>query len=120
MLAILLGPSGMGIAGMYESATGLIGILAGFGIGSAGVRQIAEAVGTGDEGRVARTVRTLRLTSLLSGLLGMFVILLFCRRIGYTTFGNDSYTIGIALMSLTLLFGGISAGQGPSCRECAG
>ncbi|MGA2936320.1 MAG: O-antigen translocase [Syntrophobacteraceae bacterium] len=111
VLAILLGPSGMGIAGLYQSATGLIGTLAGFGIGSAGVRQIAEAAGTGDEDRIAGTVRTLRLTSLLSGLVGMIVILLFCRRIGYTTFGNDSYTFGIALMSLTVLFGGISAGQ---------
>ncbi len=111
VLAILLGPSGIGIAGLYQSATGLIGTLAGFGIGSAGVRQIAEAAGTGDEDRIARTVRTLRLTSLLSGLVGMIVILVFCRQIGYTTFGNYSYTFGIALMSLTLLFGGISAGQ---------
>lgn len=111
VLAILLGPSGMGIAGMYQSATGLIGMLASFGIGSAGVLQIAEAVGTGTEDRIARTVRTLRLTSLLSGLLGMFVTLLLCRQISYATFGNDSYTFGIVLMSLTLLFGSVSAGQ---------
>ncbi len=111
VLAILLGPSGMGITGMYQSATGLIGMLAGFGIGSAGVRQIAEAAGTCEEDRIARTVRTLRVTSLLSGLLGMSLILLFCRQIGYTTFGNYSYTLGVALMSVTLLFGGISAGQ---------
>jgi PST family polysaccharide transporter len=111
VLAILLGPSGMGIAGLYQSSTGLVGTLAGLGIGSAGVRQIAEAVGTGDEDRIARTVRTLRLTSALSGLLGMLVIVLFCGQIGYATFGNASHTFGVALMSLTLLFGGISAGQ---------
>ena len=111
VLAILLGPSGMGIAGLYQSATGLIGTLAGFGIGSAGVRQIAEAHGTGDENRVARTVRTLRLTSIVLGLLGTLVTLVFCRQIGYATFGNYSYTFGIALMSLTLLFGEVSAGQ---------
>jgi PST family polysaccharide transporter len=111
VLAILLGPSGMGISGMYQAATGLVGTLAGFGIGTAGVRQIAEAAGTGDENRIARTAGTLRRTSLLSGLLGMLVVLLFCGQIGHATFGDDSYTYGIALMSLTLLFGGISAGQ---------
>lgn len=111
VLAVLLGPAGMGIAGMYQSATGLIGTVADLGLRNAGVRQIAEAVGAGDERRITSTARMLRLTSLVLGLLGMLVTLLFCREIGYATFGNYSYTIGIALMSMTLLFDKISAGQ---------
>ena len=47
VLAMLLGPSGVGVVSMYQSAVGLVGTLTGFGIGSAGVRQIAEAVGIG-------------------------------------------------------------------------
>lgn len=111
VLALLLGPSGIGIVGMYQSTAGVIGTLAGFGIGQAGVRQIAEAVGTSDQLKIARTVSTLRFTSLLSGLLGFAAILLLCRQIGFSTFGSYSYTSGIALMSLVLLFDAISAGQ---------
>ena len=111
VLALLLGTSGIGLAGMYLSAIGLIGTLTGFGIGSAGVRQIAEAAGTGNQVRVARTVATLRRTSRVSGLLGMLLVLVFARPLSRMTFGTVDYAGGIALVSLTLLFGGIAAGQ---------
>lgn len=110
-LAVLLGPAGMGLAGMYQSATGLVGTLTGFGIGQAGVRQIAEAAGTGDEERIARTIHSLRRTTLFSGILGSLIVLVFYRPITRATFGNLDYAAGVALVSLTLLFGGISAGQ---------
>lgn len=112
VLAVLLGPSGVGLAGMFSTSSGLIGTLTGFGIGNAGVRQIAEAAGTGDQGRISRTVRVLRKTSIVSGVLGMMLMLIFSKAIGFATFGSDAYNTGLALMSLTLLFGSISAGQG--------
>jgi antigen flippase len=110
-LAVLLGPAGVGIAGMYQSTTGLIGTIAGFGTGRAGVRQIAEAHGTGDEVKLALTSKTLRWVSLASGLLGMLVVLVFCKPLSWMTFGNDEYVWGVATVSLVLLFNGISAGQ---------
>lgn len=110
-LAMLLGPSGVGIAGMYTSTMSLVGTFFGFGIRSAGVRQIAEAVGTGDETRVARTVMVLRRASLWSGVLGMVLAMALHRTLSRTTFGDAEYAGGMALVSLTLLLGGISDGQ---------
>ena len=110
-LALFLGPAGIGLAGMYQAATGMIGTLAGLGLGSAGVRQIAEAAGSSDEHRMARTVAVLRRASWVSGLLGMGLVLIFSKPLARATFGNDSYAGGVALVSLTLLFGSISAGQ---------
>jgi antigen flippase len=110
-LAILLGPAGVGIAGLYQSTTGLIGTIAGFGIGRAGVRQIAEAVGSGDEDKIALTSITLRRASLISGLFGMLVVLLFCKPLAWATFGSNEYAWGIAIVSPVLLFDGISSGQ---------
>ncbi|MCX6966247.1 MAG: O-antigen translocase [Verrucomicrobia bacterium] len=111
ILALFLGPVGIGLAGMYQTATAMVGTLTGLGIGPAGVRQIAEAAASGDELRVARTVALLRRTAWISGLLGMAVVLIFAKPLTIATFGNDHYTGGVALVSLTLLFGGISAGQ---------
>lgn len=111
VLAVLLGPAGMGLAGLYMSATALIGSIAGLGINASGVRQIAEASGTSDEERIARTVVTLHRVSLFSGLLGMVLVLALAPLLSRTTFGDDKHVLGISLMSLTLLFGGISAGQ---------
>ncbi len=110
-LALLLGPAGIGLAGLYMSATGLIGALAGLGLNASGVRQIAEAAGTNDETRIARTIVTLRWAALISGLLGLVLVLALSPLLSFATFGDDQHVWGIALMSLTLLFGGISAGQ---------
>jgi PST family polysaccharide transporter len=111
VLAVLLGPAGMGLAGLYMTATGLIGSVAGLGLNTSGVRQISEAAATNDETRIARTITTLRRVSLISGLLGMALVLALAPLLSRTTFGDDQHVYGIALMSLTLLFGGISTGQ---------
>jgi PST family polysaccharide transporter len=112
VLAMLLGPAGMGLAGLYTAATGLIGSVTGLGLNASGVRQIGEAAGTNDEIRIARTAVTLRRISLFSGVLGMSLVLAMAPLLSRTTFGDDKHVFGICLMSLTLLFGGISAGQG--------
>src|SRR5438034_10313387 len=54
-MALLLGPSGVGLLGLYSSIYDMATIFAGMGLNSSGVRQIAEAVGTGDTRRIART-----------------------------------------------------------------
>ena len=50
------------------------------GMNISGVRQIAEAVGTGDEQRIARTVTALRRVAFLSGVVGALLLLVFCGR----------------------------------------
>src|ERR1700722_3505913 len=45
-IAILLGPAGFGLFGLYGSIANLTQSICGMGINSSGVRQIAEAVGT--------------------------------------------------------------------------
>lgn len=111
VLALLLGPSGIAIAGLYQSATTMIGTVTSMGIGASGVRQIAEASSTGDEKKIARTTITLRRAAAISGLIGMTVVLLLCVPLSKLSFGDDSHWQGIALISLTLLFAGISGGQ---------
>lgn len=111
VLALLLGPAGMGLVGLYTASTDLIGTITGVGIGSSGVRQIAEATGAKDENKIARTIIALRRSSVASGALGMIVVLVLCAPLSRVTFGDSQHTWGMALMSLTLLFVGISAGQ---------
>ena len=111
VLASLLGPAGMGLVAMYQSATAVVGTVAGMGITQSGVRQIAEAAATGDQARISRTVRTLRLTSLLAGLLGMLLVLGFREPLARATFGDGTYAWGLGVLSLTLLFGSVAGGQ---------
>jgi PST family polysaccharide transporter len=111
VLAVLIGTEGMGLFGAFNSVTGLVSSITGMGITSSGVRQIAEAVGTNDEDRVARTVFTLRRTAFVLGLAGMVVLLAFARPISRITFGSSDHSLELALLSVTVLLTSISGGQ---------
>jgi PST family polysaccharide transporter len=48
LVAMLLGPTGVGLVGLYMSATGFVGTVSGLGVGSSAVREIVRAYGQGD------------------------------------------------------------------------
>jgi len=110
-LAVLLGPSGIGLMGLYTAVTGIVGSVSGMGIGSSGVRQIAEAAGTGDETRIARTILTLRRSAAILGFLGMLLTISFCVPLSRLTFGNTEYAWPIALLSVVVFLSAVSGGQ---------
>jgi PST family polysaccharide transporter len=109
--AILLGPAGVGLLGMYIQITALVSTGTGMGIGSSGVRQVAEAVGTNNDERIARTVITLRRAAWLTGGLGMLFMIVLCVPISRVTFTSSDYSWEIALLGVTLLLASITAGQ---------
>ena len=77
VLALLLGKAGMGLFGNFGATSDWVRTVAGMGINISGVRQIAEAVGTGDQDRIARTVTALRRVALGTGALGALILLIF-------------------------------------------
>jgi PST family polysaccharide transporter len=111
VMAILLGPAGVGLVGLYTSISDLGLSIAGMGVNSSGVRQIAEAVGSDNTERIALTATVLRRTSLILGLLGASLLLVFSRQVSRVTFGNDHYAGAVSLLSIAVLFRVISAGQ---------
>ena len=82
VLAILLGPAGIGLFGLFNVISDLAVSLAGMGVQSSGVRQVAVASSTGDQQRVARIARVLNLTSWILGSLGALVLIAFAGPIG--------------------------------------
>jgi len=110
-MALLLGTTGYGLLNLYSSVSDLTRSLAGMGVYASGVRQIAEAVGSNDAQRIARTVTTLRRVSFCSGALGALLLLIFCRQVSWLTFGDEHHAGMVALLSLAVFFGDISVGQ---------
>jgi enterobacterial common antigen flippase len=111
-MAVLLGPAGFGLMAVYGSIADLVQSIAGMGINSSGVRQIAEAVGTGEQERIARTAAVLRRTSVFLGILGAILLVLFSAQVSILTFGGDQHSAAVALLSLAVFFRLVSAGQG--------
>lgn len=111
-MAVLLGPGGFGLAGLYTSIITLTQNIAGVGVNSSGVRQIAEAAGSGDQAKVAKTAVVLRRTSVILGLLGAALLVLFSSQVSVVTFGNAKQRGAVCLIALAAMFQLISAGQG--------
>jgi antigen flippase len=112
VMAVLLGPAGFGLFGLYGSITTLTQTLAGMGINSSGVRQIAEAAGSDNSERIAQIAVVLRRISILLGLLGAVLLVIFSRQVSLVTFGTTQRTASVCLLSLAVLFQLVSAGQG--------
>jgi O-antigen/teichoic acid export membrane protein len=110
-IAVLLGPTGMGIQGLYTSATSLIQGLTSMGLSQSAVKNVAEANGTGDKNKVNLIVTVLRRLVWITGLLGMIVTIAFSPLLSKSSFGNYNYTIPFIILSVILLLNQLSAGQ---------
>ena len=111
-MALLLGPEGFGLMGMYGSIANLAQSIAGMGINSSGVRQVAEAVGSGETERIARTAVVLRRTSVFLGILGAIFLVAFSSQVSTLTFGDDQHAAAVGLLSLAVFFSLVSGGHG--------
>jgi antigen flippase len=112
VLAILLGPGGIGLEAIFDSVVSLARTASDLGISSAGVRQIASAVGSGDRPLIAATVFTLRRVCLLLGLIGATALFLLRETASRVAFGNADHASDFGLLSIILLFGAVMGGQG--------
>lgn len=110
-LAVLLGPVGVGVAGLYQNTVDLIRAATGLGLRGSAVRDIAASAATGDQQKISATVKVLRSWVWFTGLAGMAVTLIFCRPLSQWAFGSTDYAWGIAVLSVTILITSVSEGQ---------
>ncbi|MEO6524908.1 MAG: oligosaccharide flippase family protein [Mucilaginibacter sp.] len=109
IIAILLGPGGVGMSGVFQTIIDMVRNATGFGVNFSGVKNVAE--NNTDPERVARTILILRRWEFGTGLIGTLVVLVLCRFFSIYSFGNTTSTASIALMSVILLINAVSAGQ---------
>ena len=110
-IAVLLGPLGVGILGLYHSALQFIQSLTSMGLQSSAVRDVSEANGSGDKHHVAEVVTTLRRLVWCTGLLGLIVVVVFSPILSKTSFGDNEHVIPFICLSVTLLLDQICCGQ---------
>jgi len=111
MMALLLGPAGLGLLSLYSSIVMLTQTFAGMGVNSSGVRQIAAANGSHEEERVALTTVVLIRTSILLGLFGALILILFSKQISIVTFGTRDHASAVSVLAIAVFLTLIGAGQ---------
>lgn len=110
-IAILLGPAGMGIAGLLTSTTSFITGITSFGLGTSSVKNVSAANATGDNYKIASVVSVLRRLVWITGLLGTLITICLSSWLSQVTFGNKDYTLSFMCISVTLLLTQLNSGQ---------
>lgn len=112
-VALLLGPSGVGLIALYTNYMQYVQTLAGLGLASSGVRQVAEAVGSGDGAKVALTVQTLRRACWCTGFFAVLLAVALARPASQWSLGSTENAAAFALLGvagfLQILAGGQAA-----------
>lgn len=110
-VAVLLGPAGVGIMGLYQSGLQLVQQISSMGLAQSAVRDVSEANGTNDVQRIAQIITVVRKLVWVTGFLGLFIVALCSPLLSKASFGNYDYTIPFIILSITLLIDQLSAGQ---------
>lgn len=111
IVAVLLGPAGMGIVSMITSSAQIIESCTGFGLGTSGMRGIASAQSTNDPQKLGRVLSVVRKLVLFTGILGSLAIFILAKQLSAWSFGNDSYTTAFRIVCVIALFDQLKIGQ---------
>lgn len=109
--AILIGTAGVGLLASFTALQNMIGTLAGLGLQSSAVREIAAASSRGDHVAVARIILTLRRMCWLTGFMGMLSMMLLSSWLSQLVFAKSDYALDIAALGIAILLANISSGQ---------
>lgn len=110
LVAMILGPEGMGLMSLFNSTIKLVSDSTNLGISMSAIRDISEAYEQEDEEKVRHIVKLIRVWSLLTALLGMFICIALSPLLNKWTFTWGDHTLHFILLSpvvaLTAIMGG--------------
>lgn len=116
IIAILLGPDGVGSVSLFTSTVSIVGAITSFGINFSAVRNVAIAVASNNNDQVSRIIIIVKRWVIFSGVLGFALMALFSDNISKWTFGDESKAFEISFLAITLLFASVSGGQSAILR----
>lgn len=118
LVAILIGPAGMGINNLLKSTTDTVNSITGCGLHTSAVRDVAKAYNEQDQEKINITITTLRGLVWLSGLIGGILVLIFAKPLSLFAFGNYDYTTAFRILSVMMMFMQINIGQTALLQGC--
>lgn len=111
IVAVLLGPEGVGYLGVLTNLQSLIITFAGFGLTSSTVRELSHALALANREHIAIAAKTIRAMVWATGLLGFLLMLLGAKGFSKLSFNSYEYSESIAILSISVLLSIVSSGQ---------
>lgn len=110
-VAVLLGPAGIGLISIYNTASTLLQNATNFGVQMSGVREISGAFDAGDEKGLLSLIRLLRSWCVLIALLGFMVSLCAAPLLSRWAFSSDEYTMEFMCLAPIVAMAAIAGGE---------
>ena len=111
LVALLLGPAGMGLASLFNSTVNFISQATNFGISFSAVKHVSELFDSGDEVAIGHFVKVVRAWSLLTALIGMLVCIVVGPLLSDYTFAWGNHTLHFVLLSPAVGLLAITGGE---------
>lgn len=111
LIAIFIGPAGMGIAALLNSTINIISGITGLGIETSAVKNISGSYKNDDLSSVSTNVTIVKKLALVTGILGTLLTVFLSSWLSQLAFGNSEYAFSFVFLSITLLFKQLSTGQ---------
>ena len=111
-LALLLGPSGVGLVGLYTGLMGTATTIASMGVGMVGTRQIAEAISKEDDDALAIVKRAMFWGVLMLATTGALVVWSLREILAVHVLGSIEHTRMVGWLALGVALSVASASQG--------
>ena len=111
LVALILGPQGMGLISLFNTSVKLISDSTNLGLSMSGVRSVSEAFESNNQPRLHQTIMTIRLWSLLTALAGVFFAILLSPVLDSWTFNWGDHTLHYVLLSPIVGMMAITGGE---------
>jgi len=111
LIAVFIGPAGMGIIALLNSTLSVISSISGFGIETSAVKNISEEYKNGELKTLSKTISIVRKIVFFTGIFGMLLTILFSKVLSIISFGDSGQTYSFICIAVTILFRQLSSGQ---------
>ena len=111
IIAILLGPIGMGIAGLLNSTINLVGGFIKLGLDTSAVKEISAAQTSTDITKTSVIISSLNRLVWFTGIIAVILTMVFSPLLSQLAFGNSDYTLSFIFVAIALLFRQLTDGK---------
>lgn len=111
LVAMILGPEGMGLMSLFNSTIKLVSDSTNLGIAISAVREISEAYEEGNEEKIQHCVKLIRVWSLITAALGMLLCIILSPLLNKWTFNWGDHTLHFVLLSPVIALTAITGGE---------
>ncbi len=111
LVALILGPAGMGLITLFQSTIRMVSEITGLGIPTSAVRDVSAAYEEGDERRLHDKVRVIRTWSVIAAVLGMVICAVLSPWLNAWTFNWGNHTLHFVLLSPVVAVMALAGGE---------